>query len=101
MVLDTLAGDIQARSWPLLKAGGILVSTLMAELPDDQKARGVRADTVHAAPNAEQLTRVAEMIDSAGLKPTVGRVLFLSDAAEAQRLGESGAVKGKIVLAIG
>ncbi len=100
VVLDPLAGDIQARSWSILKPGGILVSTLMAQEPGDQKARGVHADTVHAVSNGERLARIAEMIDAGGLKPTVGRVLFLSDAAEAQRLGESGAVKGKIVLTI-
>ena len=39
IVFDTLAGEMQARSWGLLKQGAILVSTLGIADPDQAKAR--------------------------------------------------------------
>jgi len=42
IVFDTLAGEMQARSWGILKPGGILVSTLGIADPDAAAAHGVR-----------------------------------------------------------
>jgi NADPH:quinone reductase-like Zn-dependent oxidoreductase len=98
MVLDPLAGDIQARSWGMIKPGGILVSTLMVGEPEEAKARGVRAAMVQGHPDGGELALIAKMIDDGKLVPRIGRVMSLDEAGEAQRLGEAGEVKGKIVL---
>jgi len=98
VVLDPLAGDIQARSWGMIKSGGILVSTLMVGEPDEAKARGVHAAMVQGHPDGGELALIAKLIDNGKLTPHVGRVMSLDEAAEAQRLGEAGEVKGKIVL---
>lgn len=100
VVLDPLAGDIQARSWGMIKPGGILVSTLPNQEPDESKARRVRAATVQGHSDGGQLARIAKMIDAGKLTPHIGRVMPLDQAAEAQRLGEAGEVKGKIVLEV-
>ncbi len=100
VVLDPLAGDIQARSWGMIKPDGILVSTLPNEEPDEAKARGVRAATVQGHSDGGQLATIAKMIDDGKLSPSIGRVMPLDQAAEAQRLGEAGEVKGKIVLEV-
>ncbi len=98
VVLDPLAGDIQARSWGMIKPGGILVSTLVVEQPEEAKARGVRAAMVQGHPDGGELALIAKLIDDGKLTPHVGRIMSLDEAAEAQRLGEAGEVKGKIVL---
>jgi len=98
VVLDPLSDDIQARSWGIIKPGGILVSTLMVEEPDEAKARGVRAAVVQGHSDGGELTLIAKMIDDRKLTPHIGRIMSLDEAAEAQRLGEAGEVKGKIVL---
>lgn len=98
VVLDPLAGDFQARSWGMIKPGGILVSTLVVEQPEEAKARGVRAAMVQGHPDGGKLALIAKMIDDWRLTPHIGRVMSLAEAADAQRLGEAGEVKGKIVL---
>jgi NADPH:quinone reductase-like Zn-dependent oxidoreductase len=101
IVFDTLGGAIQAASWALLKPGGILVSTLGIADPARAAAAGVRATGFGAAPNGEQLRHVAEMIAAGQVRVAVGRVLPLAEAAQAQELNRTGAVKGKVVIAVG
>ena len=43
VVLDTVGGDTQDRSWGVLKPGGILVSVIQAPSQEAAAARGVRA----------------------------------------------------------
>lgn len=100
IVFDTLAGEMQARSWGLLKQGGILVSTLGIADPDQAKARGLRAVGIGCMPNGAQLSRVAEMVDAGQVRSNVGTVLTLDEAAKAQELNRSGSVKGKLVLMV-
>lgn len=44
------------------------------------------------------LVQVAELIEAGKLKPAVGRVFPLADAAAAHELLEAGHVRGKLVL---
>lgn len=100
IVLDTLAGDVQARSWSLLRPNGIMVSTLGIADRDEGRRLDVRATSIVCTPNAGQLGRVAEMIDAGKIRPNVGAVMPLDDAAQAQELNRTGQVKGKIVLTV-
>jgi hypothetical protein len=100
VVLDTLGGEIQARSWQVLKPGGILVS--IASPPDPAVAvkHGVRQAFVFTEPNAGQLSELATLVDGEKLKVIVETILPLSDATRAQELSERGHTRGKIVLRV-
>jgi|AGTN01.1.fsa_nt_gi NADPH:quinone reductase and related Zn-dependent oxidoreductases len=98
VVLDTIAGDTQRRSYQVLKKGGILVSTLGIEDPGMAEKYGVRATGFMARPNGGELSQIAELVDRGKLKPAVTEVMQMKDAAKAQALSESGHVHGKIVL---
>lgn len=100
IVLDTLAGDMQARSWAFLRPRGVMVSTLGIVDPNKAEELDVRGASIVCTPNAEHLGRVAEMIDAGKIRPNVGAVMTLDDAAEAQELNRTGQVKGKIVLTV-
>ncbi len=102
IVFDTLGGEMQARSWELLRPGGILVSAVEVPDPDpDQaKAHGVRAVRFSCLPGGTQLGRIAEMVDAGQVRPNVGAVLPLAEAAEAQEMNRTGRVKRKIVLTV-
>ncbi|MBV9748602.1 MAG: NADP-dependent oxidoreductase [Acetobacteraceae bacterium] len=100
IVFDTLGGEMQSRSWGLLKPGGILVSTLGITDPAQAEARGLRAVGVSCQPNGEQLRRLAELVEAGRIRPNVGTVLSLDDAAKAQELNRTGGAKGKIVLTV-
>ena len=100
VVLDTLGGDTQARSYSVLKPGGILVST--ATPPDPQKAQeqGVRAEIMMKATSASLLAKIATLLDSGQVKTAVAQTFSLSEARQAQELSQEGHVCGKIVLQI-
>jgi NADPH:quinone reductase-like Zn-dependent oxidoreductase len=98
VVLDTMAGDTQTRSWKVLKKGGILVSILAPPSPEEATAHGVRPGYVFVQPSATQLAEIAKLVDSGKLRPVVETVLPLSEARQAQELNKTGHTRGKIVL---
>ena len=100
VVLDTIGGETQQRSWKVLKPGGILVSIVSPPSPETAKAYGVRQAFVFIEPNAGQLAALANLVDSGKLKAAVETVLPLPDARRAHELSQSGHARGKIVLRI-
>lgn len=100
VVLDTLGGDTQARSYSVVKPGGILVSTTAP--PNAQKAeeRGIRAEMMNMKPSASLLEEIASLLDSGQVKTIVAQTFSLSEARQAQELSQGGHVRGKIVLQI-
>lgn len=101
VVLDTMGGDTQARSWSTLKRGGILVSTVEAPSEDIAAEHGVRqAMVLTAPPVADTLTKLAELVDAGQIQPVVSKVLSLQDAKQAQQTVEGKHARGKIVLQV-
>jgi len=62
VVLDTMAGDVQKRSWKVLKKGGIMVSVLTPPSPQEAAKYGARDGYVFVQPNAEQLAEIANLV---------------------------------------
>ena len=100
IVLDTIGGETQERSWLVLKKGGVLIS--LVQPPSEQKARrfGVRGIMCSLEPDGAQLSKIAKLIDSAKLKPIIDRILPLSEVRRAHELSQNGHVHGKIVLRV-
>jgi NADPH:quinone reductase-like Zn-dependent oxidoreductase len=100
IVLDTLGGDTQERSWQVLKKGGALLSLVQPPSAEKAKELGVRAAFVASHPNGAQLAEIAHLIDSRKLKPIVERILPLLEVRRAHELSQSGHTRGKIVLRV-
>ena len=100
VVLDTIGGDIQKRSWKVLKKGGILISIVSPPSQQEADANGVYQAFIRTQSNAAQLAEIAELIDSGELVSIVETVLPLSEARHAQELSQAGHTRGKIVLKI-
>ncbi len=100
VVFDTVGGETQARSWQVLRKGGVLVSIVGAPAADKAKEQGVRAGGVVIQPNARQLTEIAKLIDAGKVKPILAKVMPLSQAREAHELSQTGHTRGKIVLKV-
>jgi len=100
VVLDTLGGDTQNRSWKVLKKGGILVSIVAPPSADEVVRHGVRSAFFSAHPSSSQLSKIGQLVDAGKLKPAVETVLPLSDARRAHELNETGHARGKIVLKV-
>ena len=98
VVLDTIAGETQDRSWQVLKKGGTLVSILKRPSPEKAAAHEARGGYVFVQPNAAELAEIATLIDSGKLRPVVETVLPLSEARRAQELNQAAHTRGKIVL---
>ncbi len=98
VVLDGFGPPAQARSWGLLKPGGILV-TLTAPPDESEAARhGVRATMSFGAPDAGALAAAAALADAGKLKPTIQRTYPVEEAVAAMAEVAGGNVRGKIVL---
>ena len=98
VVLDTIGGDTQERSFKVLKKGGILVSIVQLPSPELAAKYGVRALFYGAHASSSGLAEIATLIDNGNVKPVVETVLPLADARRAHELIESGHTRGKIVL---
>jgi NADPH:quinone reductase-like Zn-dependent oxidoreductase len=100
IVLDTVGGETQERSWLVLRKGGVLIS--LVQPPSKEKANqfGVRATMCSVQPDGAQLREIAKLIDSAKFRPTIDRILPLSEARRAHELSQNGHVHGKIVLRV-
>jgi len=98
VVLDTLGGPTQAASWATLRAGGLLVAT--TQPPSPERADGARGAFVFSSPRGDVLGQLGAMMDSGKLRVLVGQEFVMADAAQAHRLGESGASRGKMILRV-
>lgn len=98
IVLDTIGGATQERSFAALKPGGILVS--ITDTPDAALAQryGVRSARILVHTSSVQLAEIAPLFESGKLRVEVARAFPLVEAAEAHRLSEAGHTRGKIVL---
>lgn len=101
VVLDTIGGDTQVRSFGVLRKDGFLVSIVEPPSQELTAQHGVRSAMVAAQPNADQLREITALIDSGKVKPFVETVLPLSEARQAQQMSQSGRTRGKIVLQVG
>lgn len=99
MVFDTIGGDTQARSWQVIRKGGMLVSTLAV---DDKLAEkyGVTGITYMAGSSGARLQEIAGLIDKHMLRVLVDKELPLEHAQEAHKLSQSGKARGKIILLV-
>lgn len=100
VVLDTIGGDTQERSWQVLRRGGILVATLGISTPEAAGQHDVRGEGIMVHPDAGQLNQIGALIDAGDLKPSVAAILPLAEVARAHELSQSGHVRGKIVLKV-
>jgi NADPH:quinone reductase-like Zn-dependent oxidoreductase len=100
MVLDTIGGATLERSWPVLKKGGVLISLVQPPSQENANQFGVRGMMCSVQPDGAQLSKIAKLIDSGKLRPTIDRILPLSEARRAHELSQNGHVHGKIVLRV-
>jgi NADPH:quinone reductase-like Zn-dependent oxidoreductase len=102
-VIDLVGGDMQARSFAVLRPGGMLVSSVT--YPDEKLAqqRGVKAGFFFVEVTTARLTTIARMIEAGTLTTNVGAVLPLADARTAHEMLEGARPRpgGKIVLRVG
>lgn len=101
-VIDLVGGEVQARSFAVLRPGGTLISIVS---PPDQAiaaARGIKAAFFLADVTSEHLARIGSLIEKGELSTSVGAVLPLAAARIAHEMLEDRRPRprGKIVLSV-
>jgi NADPH:quinone reductase-like Zn-dependent oxidoreductase len=100
VVLDTIGGETQERSWPVLKRGGVLVSLVEPPSAEKAAAHGARGSFIRQKANGAQLAAIADLVMQGKIKINVETVLRLPQARQAQELSKTGHSGGKIVLEV-
>ena len=100
VVLDSVGKDTLARSYGVVRKGGI-IATLVAQ-PDQAELdkNGIRGAAISVKPNASELAEITKLIEEKKIKPVVSQVLLLTEALKAQEQAATHHTRGKIVLKI-
>ena len=99
-VLDPVGKETLARSYGVVKKGGIVMSLVALPNRAELEKRGIRGAAISVHADAEDLTEIARLIDAGKIKPVVTQVLPLSEAIEAQRQAATHHTRGKVVLRV-
>jgi NADPH:quinone reductase-like Zn-dependent oxidoreductase len=101
LVFDLVSGDMQERSWAVLKDGGAMVSTLSK--PSERQAHLLNARALHyvAQPNGQELEQIAQLIQEKKVHPHVAAKLPLEKVQAAHLMLEREHPRGKVVLEVG
>lgn len=99
-VFDTVGGQTSAKSFKVLKKGGVLVS--MLGQPDESLAKqfGATAIGQNTQTTNEKLKHLAELVDSGKIKPQVDKVFPLEQVKEAFDYLEKVHPRGKVVVSL-
>lgn len=99
-VIDLVGGETLSRSLPLIKNGGVLVSTVGPIDTAEAAKRNIRAFQILMEKNAADLAEIAKLVDQGVLKPRLDQVMPLIQAKDAQDLYQSGHTHGKLILKV-
>jgi NADPH:quinone reductase-like Zn-dependent oxidoreductase len=120
VILDALGGEERARALEVVNRGG-RVASIVSGLPAATEAygptlgvvavglgivrfavqgrlRGVDTATVIRKTRADQLEQITALLESGAIRPILDKVYPLDDIAEAHAYGETGRIRGKVVL---
>lgn len=101
-VIDLVGGEAQARSFAVLRRGGILVSAVSQPDPVLADSHGVRAGFFLADVTTRRLADIAHLFDQGRLATHVGAVMPLAAARMAHEMleGSRPRPRGRIVLRV-
>jgi NADPH:quinone reductase-like Zn-dependent oxidoreductase len=99
-VLDAVGGEVQQRSFSVLKPGGVLIAITQPPSEEEAKKHQVKASMFSTDASSANLRKIAQLADAGEIKPHIDRTYPLADVAEAWRDARSGQIEGKLVLKV-
>ncbi|HWY51602.1 MAG TPA: NADP-dependent oxidoreductase [Chthoniobacterales bacterium] len=100
VVIDGVGGETLARSYPIVKKGGIIVSLTDRVDQAQLDKYGIRGASLVVQNNGDELAQIGKLIDEKKIKVIVSETFLLADAAKAQEKADTGHARGKIVLKV-
>jgi NADPH:quinone reductase-like Zn-dependent oxidoreductase len=98
VVFDTVGGEVQVRSYEVLKPGGRLVWIAAAPAGFQPSRRDVKVLRPRVDRDRAHLERMVELLEAGAVWPPAITRYKLADAAEAHRVSEGRHLQGKLVL---
>ncbi|MFL6589135.1 MAG: NADP-dependent oxidoreductase [Chthoniobacterales bacterium] len=100
VVLDPVGRDTLARSYAVVKKGGI-VTTLVARPDQAQLDKyGIRGTSIFGHPDGNELAEITKLIEGGKIKPIISQVIPLADAVKATQQAATHHTRGKIVIKV-
>jgi NADPH:quinone reductase-like Zn-dependent oxidoreductase len=99
-VLDAIGGEVQQRSFSVLKPGGVLIAIAQPPSQEEAAKHQVKAMMFSTEGKSERLRKIAQLADAGEIKPYIGKTYPLADVAKAWRDARTGKVEGKLVLEV-
>ena len=100
VVLDSVGGETLARSYAILKKGGIVCTLRARPDPAQLEKFGIRGAAIAVKPDAEDLGELTKLIEAGNVKPIVTGTMPLGEAAKANEQAATHHTRGKLVLKI-
>ena len=100
VVLDSIGKDTLARSYGVVKKGGIIVSLVARPDPAELEKHGIRGEALSVDSNSDELSEIGKLIDEKKINVIVSQTFPLSEARRAQEQVATGHTRGKIVLKV-
>jgi NADPH:quinone reductase-like Zn-dependent oxidoreductase len=100
VVFDTVGGEVQVRSYKVLKPGGRLVWIAAAPAGFQPPRSDVEVLRPRVARDRAHLERMIELLDAGAVWPPAITRYPLAEAAEAHRISEGRHLQGKLVLMV-
>ena len=100
VVFDTVGGDVQVRSYAVLKPGGRLVWIAPAPAGFEPTRKDVQVLRPGVARDRAHLERMLALLEAGAVSPPAITRYKLADAAEAHRVSEGRHLHGKLVFEI-
>ena len=83
VVFDLIGGDVQRRSFLVLKEGGHLVAATQPVSKEEAAKHHVSGAMMNVVPSADNLGKIARLLEDGLLRPDVAAVYSLQDVAQA------------------
>lgn len=100
VVFDTVGGEVQVRSYAVLKPGGRLVWIAAAPAGFTPPRKDVEVLRPNVARDRAHLERIAALFEAGAVLPPAITRYKLAETAEAHRVSESRHLQGKLVLIV-
>jgi NADPH:quinone reductase-like Zn-dependent oxidoreductase len=100
LVFDLVGGDVLGRAWPLVTAGGSIVSVVEDPAARPEARKDARAAFFVVEANGAMLAELAAQTNAGHIRPVVGAVRPLAEGREAFASKQAGKIPGKSVLEV-
>lgn len=100
LVVDSVGGDTENRSWTVLKQGGILVSLTQPPSQENARKHGITAKFNTKFPTYANLQTIAQLIADGTIQAEIDSVFPLSQTNKAFEKSEARHGRGRILLGV-